>query len=137
MFWPEACGCFWVNRRSRYMIRELRRARIAGSPDQGYVYTRSPKSTIALMWRPAARHRSDDREMRAGNWLARDGMQLEPQDAGLDLLSAARRRKWRPSRSAAAARHRLEPVAEENRQSRLADLTSCGPSAMWARCICC
>ena len=51
---------------------------------RGYGDTAVAESAIALMWAGGAQHRLHmDREMRAGNWLREDGMQLTGKTLGL------------------------------------------------------
>ncbi len=50
---------------------------------RGYGDTAVAESTIALMWAAARNIASMDREMRAGNWLREDGMQLTGKTLGL------------------------------------------------------
>jgi D-3-phosphoglycerate dehydrogenase len=50
---------------------------------RGYGDTAIAESTIALMWAAARNIALMDREMRAGNWLREDGMQLSGKTLGL------------------------------------------------------
>jgi D-3-phosphoglycerate dehydrogenase len=50
---------------------------------RGYGDTAVAESTIALMWAAARGIAQMDREMRAGNWLREDGMQLSGKTLGL------------------------------------------------------
>ena len=50
---------------------------------KGYGDTAVAESTIALMWAAARGIAEMDREMRAGNWLREDGMQLKGKTLGL------------------------------------------------------
>jgi D-3-phosphoglycerate dehydrogenase / 2-oxoglutarate reductase len=50
---------------------------------KGYGDTAVAESTIALMWAAARGIAQMDREMRAGNWLRQDGMQLTGKTLGL------------------------------------------------------
>lgn len=50
---------------------------------KGYGDTAVAESTIALMWAAARGIAQMDREMRAGNWLREDGMQLRGKTLGL------------------------------------------------------
>ncbi len=50
---------------------------------KGYGDTAVAESTIALMWEAARGIARMDREMRAGNWLREDGMQLKGKTLGL------------------------------------------------------
>ena len=50
---------------------------------RGYGDTAVAESTIALMWAAARNIALMDREMRAGNWLREDGMQLSGKTLGL------------------------------------------------------
>jgi D-3-phosphoglycerate dehydrogenase len=50
---------------------------------KGYGDTAVAESTIALMWAAARGIARMDREMRAGNWLREDGMQLKGKTLGL------------------------------------------------------
>src|SRR2546421_10820158 len=50
---------------------------------RGYGDTAVAESTIALMWAAARGIAQMDREMRAGNWLREDGMQLTGKTLGL------------------------------------------------------
>jgi D-3-phosphoglycerate dehydrogenase len=50
---------------------------------KGYGDTAVAESTIALMWAAARGIAQMDREMRAGNWLREDGMQLTSKTLGL------------------------------------------------------
>src|ERR1700712_5203766 len=50
---------------------------------KGYGDTAVAESTIALMWSAARGISAMDREMRAGNWLREDGMQLTGKALGL------------------------------------------------------
>ena len=50
---------------------------------KGYGDTAVAESTIALMWAAARGIAQMDREMRAGNWLREDGMQLSGKTLGL------------------------------------------------------
>jgi D-3-phosphoglycerate dehydrogenase / 2-oxoglutarate reductase len=50
---------------------------------KGYGDTAVAESTIALMWEAARGIARMDREMRAGNWLREDGMQLRGKTLGL------------------------------------------------------
>jgi len=112
---------FLGHRRARSYMNpeELSQLGIARSPDQGlWRYRGRRNPPIALMWgRPARGHRARwTSEMRAGNWLREDGMQLTgAKTLGLIRLRRHRRRKVAAHRARAAAmpRHRLEPVAEE------------------------
>jgi D-3-phosphoglycerate dehydrogenase len=62
---------------------ELAEIGIAVHLIRGYGDTAVAESTIALMWAAARGIAGMDREMRAGNWLREDGMQLTGKTLGL------------------------------------------------------
>ena len=62
---------------------ELAEIGIAVHLIRGYGDTAVAESTIALMWAAARGIAQMDREMRAGNWLREDGMQLTGKTLGL------------------------------------------------------
>jgi D-3-phosphoglycerate dehydrogenase len=62
---------------------ELAEIGIAVHLIRGYGDTAVAESTIALMWAAARGIARMDREMRAGNWLREDGMQLSGKTLGL------------------------------------------------------
>jgi D-3-phosphoglycerate dehydrogenase / 2-oxoglutarate reductase len=69
--------------RSYMNPEELAELRIAVHLIRGYGDTAVAESTIALMWAAARGIARMDREMRAGNWLREDGMQLTGKTLGL------------------------------------------------------
>ena len=80
---------------------------------RGYGDTAVAESTIALMWAAARGIARMDREMRAGNWLREDGMQLTGKTLGPDRLRRHRRRGGAHRARQRHARAGLEPVAED------------------------
>ena len=105
---------------------------------KGYGDTAVAECAIALMWAAARGIARMDREMRAGNWLREDGMQLTGKTLGLigfggiaAEIGAHRARQ----------RHegdRLEPVAEEFCRRRFRrHRNAAGARATSSRCICC
>jgi D-3-phosphoglycerate dehydrogenase len=69
--------------RSYMNPEELAETGIAVHLIRGYGDTAVAESTIALMWAAARGIAQMDREMRAGNWLREDGMQLTGKTLGL------------------------------------------------------
>jgi D-3-phosphoglycerate dehydrogenase len=69
--------------RSYMNPEELAELGIAVHLIKGYGDTAVAESTIALMWAAARGIAEMDREMRAGNWLREDGMQLTGKTLGL------------------------------------------------------
>jgi len=69
--------------RSYMNPEELAELGIAVHLIRGYGDTAVAESTIALMWAAARGIAAMDREMRAGNWLREDGMQLTGKTLGL------------------------------------------------------
>jgi D-3-phosphoglycerate dehydrogenase len=69
--------------RSYMKPEELAEFGIAVRLIRGYGDTAVAESTIALMWAAARGIAQMDREMRAGNWLREDGMQLTGKTLGL------------------------------------------------------
>src|SRR5258707_12499764 len=69
--------------RSYMNPEELSQLGIAVHLIRGYGDTAVAESTIALMWEAARGIARMDREMRAGNWLREDGMQLTGKTLGL------------------------------------------------------
>jgi D-3-phosphoglycerate dehydrogenase len=69
--------------RSYMNPEELAELGIAVHLIRGYGDTAVAESTIALMWAAARSIAAMDREMRAGNWLREDGMQLTGKTLGL------------------------------------------------------
>jgi D-3-phosphoglycerate dehydrogenase len=69
--------------RSYMNPEELAEIGIAVHLIRGYGDTAVAESTIALMWAAARGIARMDREMRAGNWLREDGMQLTGKTLGL------------------------------------------------------
>jgi D-3-phosphoglycerate dehydrogenase len=69
--------------RSYMNPEELNELGIAVHLIRGYGDTAVAESTIALMWAAARGIARMDREMRAGNWLREDGMQLTGKTLGL------------------------------------------------------
>src|SRR3982074_2649010 len=69
--------------RSYMNPEELAELGIAVHLIQGYGDTAVAESTIALMWAEGRAIAERDREMRAGNWLREDGMQLTGKTLGL------------------------------------------------------
>ena len=69
--------------RSYMNPEELGELGIAVHLIRGYGDTAVAESTIALMWSAARGIAQMDREMRAGNWLREDGMQLTGKTLGL------------------------------------------------------
>src|SRR4051794_18715204 len=69
--------------RSYMSPEELDQLGIAVHLIRGYGDTAVAESTIALMWAAARGIARMDREMRAGNWLREDGMQLSGKTLGL------------------------------------------------------
>jgi D-3-phosphoglycerate dehydrogenase len=69
--------------RSYMSPEELAELGIAVHLIRGYGDTAVAESTIALMWAAARGIAQMDREMRAGNWLREDGMQLTGTTLGL------------------------------------------------------
>src|SRR3954451_2162271 len=69
--------------RSYMNPEELAELGIAVHLIRGYGDTAVAESTIALMWAAARGIAQMDREMRAGNWLREDGMQLTGKTIGL------------------------------------------------------
>src|SRR5258707_7134203 len=69
--------------RSYMNPEELSQLGIAVHLIRGYGDTAVAESTIALMWAAARGIAQMDREMRAGNWLREDGMQLTGKTLGL------------------------------------------------------
>ena len=69
--------------RSYMNPEELSELGIAVHLIRGYGDTAVAESTIALMWASARGIAQMDREMRAGNWLREDGMQLTGKTLGL------------------------------------------------------
>jgi D-3-phosphoglycerate dehydrogenase / 2-oxoglutarate reductase len=69
--------------RSYMNPEELAELGIAVHLIRGYGDTAVAESTIALMWSAARGIAQMDREMRAGNWLREDGMQLTGKTLGL------------------------------------------------------
>ena len=69
--------------RSYMNPEELAELGIAVHLIRGYGDTAVAESTIALMWAAARGIAKMDREMRAGNWLREDGMQLTGKTLGL------------------------------------------------------
>jgi len=72
-----------------------------------------PESTIALMWAAARGIARMDREMRAGNWLREDGMQLTGKTLGLIGFGGIAAEVARIALGSGMRRHRLEPDAKE------------------------
>ena len=69
--------------RSYMNPEELSEMGVAVHLIRGYGDTAVAESTIALMWAAARGIAQMDREMRAGNWLREDGMQLTGKTLGL------------------------------------------------------
>jgi D-3-phosphoglycerate dehydrogenase len=69
--------------RSYMNPEELAELGIAVHLIRGYGDTAVAESTVALMWAAARGIAQMDREMRAGNWLREDGMQLTGKTLGL------------------------------------------------------
>ena len=69
--------------RSYMNPEELAELGIAVHLIRGYGDTAVAESAIALMWAAARNIAQMDREMRAGNWLREDGMQLTGKTLGL------------------------------------------------------
>jgi D-3-phosphoglycerate dehydrogenase / 2-oxoglutarate reductase len=69
--------------RSYMNPEELAKLGISVHLIRGYGDTAVAESTIALMWSAARGIAKMDREMRAGNWLREDGMQLSGKTLGL------------------------------------------------------
>ena len=106
---------------------------------KGYGDTAVAECAIALMWAAARGIARMDREMRAGNWLREDGMQLTGKTLGPDRLrryrggSGADRAWQRPARA------RVESFAEKFSRRRirrpLEKLLARKPRR--SRCTCC
>ena len=106
---------------------------------RGYGDTAVAESAIALMWAAARGIAQMDREMRAGNWLREDGMQLTGKTLGPDRLRRHRRGGRADRARQRHARDRLEPVAEEavpaSSSSNIGQ--TAGRKRRRSRCICC
>ena len=80
---------------------------------KGYGDTAVAEAAIALMWTSARGIAEMDREMRAGNWLREDGMQLTGKTLGLIGFGGIAAEVARIAGRQRHARHRLESDAEE------------------------
>ena len=93
---------------------------------------------IALMWAAARGIAQMDREMRAGNWLREDGMQLTGKTLGLigfGGIAAEVARIALGSGMRVIAWNRSPKKLSGRRLRRRSK--SCWPRATWSRCICC
>ena len=80
---PKSVVFLGTGARSYMNPEELAELGIAVHLIRGYGDTAVAESTIALMWAAARGIAQMDREMRAGNWLREDGMQLTGKTLGL------------------------------------------------------
>ena len=80
---------------------------------RGYGDTAVAECAIALMWAAARGIARMDREMRAGNWLREDGMQLTGKTLGLIGFGGIAAEVARIALGSGMRVHGLEPVAEE------------------------
>ena len=124
--------------RSYMNPEELAELGIAVHLIRGYGDTAVAESAIALMWAAARGIARMDREMRAGNWLREDGMQLTGKTLGLigfGGIAAEVARIALGSGMRVIAWNRTPKSFAGRRVRRL--WTSCSPKATWSRCICC
>ena len=95
---------------------------------RGYGDTAVAESAIALMWAAARGIARMDREMRAGNWLREDGMQLTGKTLGLIGFGGIAAEVARIALGSGMQRDRLEPVAEEVIPASISSIsTRCWP----------
>ena len=99
--------------RSYMNPEELAELGIAVHLIKGYGDTAVAECAIALMWAAARGIAAMDREMRAGNWLREDGMQLTGKTLGLIGFGGIAAEVARIALGSGMRVHRLEPVAEE------------------------
>ena len=105
---------------------------------RGYGDTAVAESTIALMWAAARGIARMDREMRAGNWLREDGMQLTGKTLRVDRLRRHRRGGRAHRARQRHARAGLEPDAKDSSRRRFRrHRYACWRGAMSSRCTCC
>ena len=124
--------------RSYMNPEELAELGIAVHLIKGYGDTAVAECAIALMWAAARGIAAMDREMRAGNWLREDGMQLTGKTLGLIGFGGIAAEVARIALRQRHAGDRLEPDAEEHRRaSNSSTSMRCSRRATWSRCICC
>ena len=124
--------------RSYMNPEELAELGIAVHLIKGYGDTAVAECAIALMWAAARGIAQMDREMRAGNWLREDGMQLTGKTLGLIGFGGIAAEVARIALGSGMRVHRLEPHAEDAcRASSSSIWTRCSPRATSSRCICC
>ena len=99
--------------RSYMNPEELAELGIAVHLIRGYGDTAVAEAAIALMWASARNIARMDREMRAGNWLREDGMQLTGKTLGLIGFGGIAAEVARIALGSGMRVDRLEPVAEE------------------------
>ena len=105
---------------------------------KGYGDTAVAECAIALMWAAARGIAAMDREMRAGNWLREDGMQLTGKTLGLIGFGGIAAEVARIALGSGMTRDRLEPDAEELCRRRVRQpRNAAGRRATSSRCICC
>ena len=105
---------------------------------KGYGDTAVAECAIALMWAAARGIAQMDREMRAGNWLREDGMQLTGKTLGLIGFGGIAAEVARIALGSGMRVHRLEPDAEKLSRRRIRrPRRAAGARATWSRCICC
>ena len=116
---------------------ELAELGIAVHLIRGYGDTAVAESAIALMWAAARGIARMDREMRAGNWLREDGMQLTGKTLGLIGFGGIAAEVARIALGSG-----MHVLAWNRTPKSLAGVelrrlwTSCSPKATWSRCIC-
>ena len=105
---------------------------------KGYGDTAVAECAIALMWAAARGIAQMDREMRAGNWLREDGMQLTGKTLGLigfGGIAAEVARIAHGSGMRVIAWNRSPKKSSRRRVRR--PRRPAGRRATWSRCICC
>ena len=105
--------------RSYMNPEELGELGIAVHLIRGYGDTAVAESAIALMWAAARGIAQMDREMRAGNWLREDGMQLTGKTLGLIGFGGIAAEVARIALGSGMRVDRLEPDAEKLCRGRI------------------
>ena len=104
---------------------------------KGYGDTAVAECAIALMWAAARGIAAMDREMRAGNWLREDGMQLTGKTLGLigfgGIAAEVARIALGSGMRVIAWNRSPKSFPASNSSSSI----RCWRKATWSRCICC
>ena len=104
---------------------------------KGYGDTAVAEFAIALMWASARVIAKMDREMRAGNWLREDGMQLTGKTLGLIGFGGIAAEVARIAAGSGMKVIAWNRSPKTIRASSSSISTRCWPRATSSRCICC